>query len=126
MAQWDRFASVLCGAVPPLLLPACVVLLLGGCEMGPPDEPGPEPIRPVRVAEVVELGGGEAVTLTGAIEAEDNISLAFGGPLLLKDGIVGRNTVAMLMLPFMEIKDRQQPRDRRINPGGHWRKLGSE
>jgi RND family efflux transporter MFP subunit len=83
MADWSRAASGLRANVL-LLVPFCAPLLLGGCEMGPSDEPVPEPIRPVRVAEVVELGGGDAVTLTGTIEAEDNISLAFrvGGQLV--------------------------------------------
>lgn len=96
MAHWSRPSSALRGpALLPLLL-ICSALLLGSCDMGPTAEPTAEPIRPVRVAEVVELGGGEEVTLTGAIEAEDNISLAFriGGQLVERLVSVGDQVTA--------------------------------
>jgi membrane fusion protein, multidrug efflux system len=78
------------GLVP--LIPLAGALLLGGCELDPAAEvAAPEPIRPVRVAEVVEVGGGEEITLTGTIEAEDTINLAFrvGGQLISRAVNVG-------------------------------------
>jgi membrane fusion protein, multidrug efflux system len=74
------------------LVPLTAALLLGGCELDPAAEvAAPEPIRPVRVAEVVEVGGGETITLTGTIEAEDTINLAFrvGGQLISRAVNVG-------------------------------------
>ncbi len=53
--------------------------LLAGCL--PTDEeasqPVQEPIRPVRVVTVEQLPGGETVTLTGNIQAQDDVALAF-------------------------------------------------
>ena len=78
---------------PALLavLAGCAALLLGACENDKTAEVAPEPIRPVRVAEVTEAGGGEVVKLTGTVEAEDNISLAFrvGGQLIERSVNVG-------------------------------------
>src|SRR5690606_21463731 len=57
---------------------ACVALLVlafGGCGA---EEAPPEPdVRPVRTITVEELPGGEQVTLTGRIEAQEEVSLAF-------------------------------------------------
>jgi RND family efflux transporter MFP subunit len=73
------------------VLIVCATLVLGACELDQSAEPAPEPMRPVRVAEVGEAGGGEQVTLTGSIEAEDNINLAFrvGGQLIERRVNVG-------------------------------------
>lgn len=70
----------------------CTALLLGACELeqsGP--EVPPEPIRPVRVADVTETRGGEDITLTGTVEAQDSINLAFrvGGQLIERTVSVG-------------------------------------
>jgi membrane fusion protein, multidrug efflux system len=71
----------------------CTALLIGGCEFEQSAESSaaPEPIRPVRVAEVVETGGGEEIRLSGTIEAEDSINLAFrvGGQLIQRTVNVG-------------------------------------
>lgn len=60
---------------------------------GPTDAPdeAPPPIRPVRVVTVEERAGGETVTLTGSVQAEDDVSLAFriGGQLLERRVNVG-------------------------------------
>lgn len=73
------------------LLPVAAALLLGGCEIDSTPEPAPEPIRPVRVAEVAASAGGETVRLTGTVEAEDSINLAFrvGGQLIERRVNVG-------------------------------------
>jgi RND family efflux transporter MFP subunit len=72
---------------------ASAALLVGGCELEQAAQPAavPEPIRPVRVAQVIEAGGGEEVTLNGTIQAEDTISLAFrvGGQLIARTVNVG-------------------------------------
>ena len=72
--------------------------LLAGCL--PTDEeasqPVPEPVRPVRVITVEELPGGETVTLTGNIQAQDDVALAFrvGGQLLKRTVNVGNQVRA--------------------------------
>lgn len=50
-------------------------LLLAAC--GPAEEPAPPEIRPVRAIVVEEMAGGETVTLTGRIEAQEEANLAF-------------------------------------------------
>lgn len=54
-------------ALLPLLLAAC----------GPAEEPLPPEVRPVRVIAVEETAGGEPVSITGRIEAEDVVNLSF-------------------------------------------------
>lgn len=70
---------------------ASLLLLLTAC--GPQDEAeeGPPPIRPVRVVTVEERAAGEPVTLTGTIQAQDDVNLAFriGGQLLERNVNVG-------------------------------------
>jgi len=91
MLQWCRPQFVAGGPARFPVLIVCVALLLGACEKDQSAGPAPEPIRPVRVAEVVEAGGGEEVTLTGTVEAEDSISLAFrvGGQVIERRVNVG-------------------------------------
>jgi RND family efflux transporter MFP subunit len=50
-------------------------LALGAC--GPVEEPFAPEVRPVRTISVELLPGGETVTLTGRIEAEEEVNLAF-------------------------------------------------
>jgi len=70
---------------------ATLVGLLTAC--GPTDTPeeGPPPIRPVRVVTVEERAAGETVTLTGTIQAQDDVNLAFriGGQLLERNVNIG-------------------------------------
>ena len=92
MSQMGSSPSPLLRRVRMPLASAAAMLLLAGCELDPSaDVAAPEPIRPVRVAEVVETGGGEPITLTGTIEAEDTINLAFrvGGQLISRSVNVG-------------------------------------
>lgn len=65
----------------------CAVLLatfLAGCQRDAGDAEAPPPIRPVRVVTVDKLPGGETVTLTGTVQAKEDVSLAFrtGGQLI--------------------------------------------
>lgn len=58
-------------------LPLALSLALTGCA---PELPPPDPaalIRPVRVTTVAPGEGGERVTLTGRVEAQDEVTLAF-------------------------------------------------
>ena len=91
MLQWFGPESVSRGRALLALLPACAALLLSACDIDQSAEPAPKPVRPVRVAEVVEAGGGEEVTLTGTVEAEDSVNLAFrvGGQLIARSVNVG-------------------------------------
>jgi RND family efflux transporter MFP subunit len=58
--------------------------LLTACERDQSADTGPPPIRPVRVVTVEKLPGGETVTLTGTVQAKEDVSLAFrtGGQLI--------------------------------------------
>jgi len=71
-------------------LAACAMLaLLAACR--PAEEPAPEAPRPVRTVAIEKLAGGETVTLTGRIEAQEEVSLAFrvGGRMIERSVNVG-------------------------------------
>src|SRR5215475_5964246 len=60
----------------PAIPSACATLaLLAAC--GGVEEPGEPEIRPVRTVTVEMVPAGETVTLTGRIEAEEEVNLAF-------------------------------------------------
>ncbi|MBP8290542.1 MAG: efflux transporter periplasmic adaptor subunit, partial [Chromatiaceae bacterium] len=64
----------------PLALASCalaLLILLPGCKPADAPDAAPEPIRPVRVVTVEERPGGEAVTLTGTVQAQEDVALAF-------------------------------------------------
>jgi RND family efflux transporter MFP subunit len=73
------------------VLVALCLSILTGCLPQEEAAPQPEPIRPVRVVTVDELPGGEEVTLTGTIQAQDDVNLAFrvGGQLIERTVNVG-------------------------------------
>ena len=54
---------------------ASLAALLAAC--GAPEEPPVAEVRPVRTVTVEELPGGETVTLTGRIEPQEEVRLAF-------------------------------------------------
>jgi len=58
-------------------LGACIAFALSLAACRPPEEPPAAEIRPVRTVTVEELPGGETVTLTGRIEAQEEVRLAF-------------------------------------------------
>lgn len=73
---------------------AALLALLAGC--GDSTPPAPPEIRPVRVVSVENRTGGDMVTLTGAIQAEATINLAFriGGRMVERMVNVGDKVVA--------------------------------
>ncbi|MFZ1575951.1 MAG: efflux RND transporter periplasmic adaptor subunit [Chromatiaceae bacterium] len=68
-----------------------MAILLPGCKPDDKSQSAPAPIRPVRVVTVEELPGGETVALTGNIQAQDDVALAFrvGGQLIERNVSVG-------------------------------------
>lgn len=66
-----------------------LIALLTACK--PVEEPEPEPIRPVRVTTIETREGGETVTLTGQVEAQNEVSLSFrvGGRMIARSVNVG-------------------------------------
>lgn len=63
--------------------------LLAACK--PAAEPEPEPVRPVRVTTVESQEGGETVSLTGQVEAREEVNLSFriGGRMIERSVNVG-------------------------------------
>jgi multidrug efflux pump subunit AcrA (membrane-fusion protein) len=61
-----------------------LLILLPGCKPTDAPQAGPEPVRPVRVVAVDERPGGETVSLTGTVQAQEDVALAFriGGQLI--------------------------------------------
>lgn len=59
-----------------------IVALVSGCGEEPP--PAPEPVRPVRVITATMGSGGEPVSITGQVQAEEEASLSFrvGGRMI--------------------------------------------
>lgn len=66
-----------------------LLVLLAACK--PVEKPEPEPIRPVRVTTVERQEGGETVSLTGQIEAQEEVNLSFrvGGRMIERSVNVG-------------------------------------
>lgn len=57
------------------LVLSVLALSVAACDQAP--EPVPEPIRPVRVISVEPNAGGEIASLTGTIQAQEEVNLAF-------------------------------------------------
>jgi len=80
-----REAAPVCS--PTRLAGAALALALA-VACGPAEEPPAPEIRPVRTITVEDLPGGETVTLTGRIEAQEEVSLAFRvGQRLIDQGL---------------------------------------
>jgi RND family efflux transporter MFP subunit len=69
-------AAVLCAVV--------VASFLTACQRDDGADTAPPPVRPVRVVTVEKLPGGETATLTGTVQAKEDVSLSFrtGGQLI--------------------------------------------
>ena len=59
----------------PLAIVGSALLLMAGCK--PADEALAPEIRPVRVVTIQSGGGGDSVSLTGRVQAESEVNLAF-------------------------------------------------
>jgi len=68
----DRAERVFIRWVLPILASLTLLAACGGAE-----EPVAEPVRPVRVVTVEERAGGETLSLTGNIQAQEEVSLSF-------------------------------------------------
>ena len=92
-----------------LCLPGAVALagLLSACQPGEEPQSLPEPIRPVRVATVEELPGGQTVTLTGNIQSQDEANLAFrvSGQLIERSVNVGDRVRAGQVVARLDAAD---------------------
>lgn len=94
-------------ASPIALMAAALTLLLGACEQ----ETGPTApqIRPVRAITIEKREAGSTVTLTGRIEAEDEIALGFriSGRLLQTFGNRGDRVPAGKLVARLESQNEQ-------------------
>lgn len=76
--------------------------LLSAC--GDEKEPPAEPVRPVRVLTVEERPGGELVSITGQVQAEEEVSLGFrvGGRMIERSVNVGDKVEAGQVIARLE------------------------
>ena len=79
--------------------------LLAAC--GPSEEAAAPEIRPVRVVSVQEVTGGETVSLTGTVQAENEVNLAFriGGRLIERTVSVGDRVEAGQVVARLDPED---------------------
>jgi RND family efflux transporter MFP subunit len=97
---------------------AALVLLalvssLNGCQPAEEATLAPAPIRPVRVVAAEVLPGGEDVTLTGTVQAQDEVSLAFrvGGQLRERSVNVGDRVRAGQVVARLDASDARHALD---------------
>jgi RND family efflux transporter MFP subunit len=78
------------------------LLTLASC--GPAAPSTEEPLRPVRVLTIEKREGGETVTLTGRVQAEDNVALSFrvGGRMIARTVNVGDRVEAGQVIARLE------------------------
>jgi len=77
IANWNDRRAARPHTVFGWALPAALILAVVLTACGPAADTTPAQIRPVRTLTVEKRQGGTPVTLTGRIEAEDEVSLAF-------------------------------------------------
>lgn len=94
MEKIDTFARIEMARATPSVRMAglsafALIALLTACK--PVEEPEPEPIRPVRVTTVERQEGGETASLTGQVEAQEEVNLSFrvGGRMIERSVNVG-------------------------------------
>lgn len=90
-----------------------LVISLTGCRPAEETVPAPAPIRPVRVVAAELLPGGENVTLTGTVQAQDEVGLAFrvGGQLLERSVNVGDRVRAGQVVARLDAADARHALD---------------
>jgi RND family efflux transporter MFP subunit len=84
--------------------------LVGACQQGEQAESAAAPIRPVRVVTVEKLPGGESVTLTGTVQARNDVSLSFriGGQLIERLVDVGDQVRAGQVIARLDAENERQ------------------
>src|SRR5512144_10494 len=84
------------------LIAISIPILLAACR--PAEEPKTEPVRPVRVVKIEKLPGGESVSFTGHIKAEDEVNLSFrvGGRMIERSVNVGDRVSAGQIVARLE------------------------
>jgi membrane fusion protein, multidrug efflux system len=84
-----------------------VAMLILAAACGPAEEPAAPEIRPVRVMSVEERTGGETVSLTGTVQAETEVNLAFriGGRLIERLVNVGDQVSAGQVVARLDPED---------------------
>ena len=87
-----------------------VLILLAACE--PAAEPPAPEIRPVRVVSVEERTGGDTIALTGTVQAETEVSLAFriGGRLIERHVEVGDRVAPGQLVARLDAEDEENAR----------------
>jgi RND family efflux transporter MFP subunit len=82
-------------------------LLTGACDR--PEKQVEAPVRPVRVITVTEQQAGEAVTLSGVVEAKTEVDLAFriGGRMVKRTVNVGDKVVAGQLIAQLDSQDEE-------------------
>ncbi|MGH7786103.1 MAG: efflux RND transporter periplasmic adaptor subunit [Candidatus Binatia bacterium] len=93
--------------VLPARLACALLVLLAACQPAA-EAPAPE-IRPVRVIAVEKQDGGETVSLTGTVQAQAEVNLAFriDGRLVARDVNVGDNLVAGQVVAKLDPQNEQ-------------------
>jgi RND family efflux transporter MFP subunit len=89
-------------SVARLVLAALLAVPLAGC--GEEEVRGPEPVRPVRVVTVEMGSGGETISVTGQVQAEEEVNLAFrvGGRMTERPVNVGDRVEAGQVIARLE------------------------
>jgi membrane fusion protein, multidrug efflux system len=84
-----------------------LAVLLAACQPAQPPQSAAEPVRPVRVVTVEEAPGGETVTLTGSVQSQDEVNLAFrvGGQLVERRVNVGDRVRAGQVVARLDAAD---------------------
>jgi membrane fusion protein, multidrug efflux system len=96
-------------AVARALWALATMTLLAAC--GADEEEAATEIRPVRVVSVQEVSGGETVSLTGTVQAENEVNLAFriGGRLIERLVNVGDQVSAGQVVARLDPEDDENP-----------------
>lgn len=91
-----------------LVLAAGAALVLAGCDRGE-EAAAPQPPRPVRTVTVEKQQGGQRVTLTGDIQAKEEVALAFrvSGRMIERSANVGDTVKAGQLVARLDAQNAQ-------------------
>jgi RND family efflux transporter MFP subunit len=93
------------------LLTLSILALLAACK--PAEAPLQESVRPVRTVTVLQQAGGETVSLTGQVQAQEEVSLSFrtGGRMIERSVNVGDQVKAGQVIARLESETAQNALD---------------